>query len=657
MSTRLKEDRSEEGKEHAKDIAELMRLKGTDPEAFNTYVQMAADAANLASEQPEIFKALMQDKGLDPHLSDGGGRASPAWVHQRRALHAASQLSGPDGGEDYYGMRTSPETQHPWIVISPKPGFVIKTRLLDEGIKVFVNVCHHERIGDSGLVKKLDRDGNEVEGLNIPMSVGPPWVDKDKTGEECIVYDVIINTKAIEDCRSDRTGARRDWLCHLAMQSVMTKHACKLDPKYKLPKLKFKGDKETGPAPQRIRDDSNKPRISELTQNGGSPSPSPKAPTSNSAANAENRRVTMKKSTSNKRTASTPALTALKATITTALWKRSSRGETEREIDVSTELLEETVRSSAEQWPDSLKVAVGGFRQGALSPDVLAEVEVQISAYEVIVQARGYQPFQQRLPYAVLPNSASAEANCHQGNLVISILVDKVPTWRGPDPGSKPWLLAYALGDANGQHVSAAEVHMHCEKISEQPQVSTREYEKATGETDGEILAEDRFHLKPPRGFHPHSGSECDEGDADADDNRRDEVETPICEGDELPEDEFHKADIVSQHVIDTRERQRREKIQYSEKEREARRKQPQTGLEFIDFDDYRSVGKLDGQSTPNPVESTNGQHDSLYEGTTPCQDISTAARVLSDAVTKQDTSDADVGNRLSALAWTELLD
>ena len=35
----------------------------------------------------------------------------------------------------------------------------------------------------------------QVEGLNIPMSVGPPWVDKDKTGEECIVYDVIINTK------------------------------------------------------------------------------------------------------------------------------------------------------------------------------------------------------------------------------------------------------------------------------------------------------------------------------------------------------------------------------------------------------------------------------------------------------------------------------
>lgn len=36
----------------------------------------------------------------------------------------------------------------------------------------------------------------QVEGLNIPMSVGPPSVDKDNAGQECIVYDVIINPKA-----------------------------------------------------------------------------------------------------------------------------------------------------------------------------------------------------------------------------------------------------------------------------------------------------------------------------------------------------------------------------------------------------------------------------------------------------------------------------
>lgn len=35
----------------------------------------------------------------------------------------------------------------------------------------------------------------------------------------------------------------------------------------------------------------------------------------------------------------------------------------------------------------------------------------------------------------------------------------------------------------------------------------------------------------------------------------------PIHECDELPEDRFHQADIVSQHMIDTREKQRMEKV------------------------------------------------------------------------------------------------
>lgn len=46
--------------------------------------------------------------------------------------------------------------------ISPRPGFVIKTKLVETGMKVFVNVCQHERIGESGLMKKLDKEGQEV---------------------------------------------------------------------------------------------------------------------------------------------------------------------------------------------------------------------------------------------------------------------------------------------------------------------------------------------------------------------------------------------------------------------------------------------------------------------------------------------------------------
>lgn len=46
-------------------------------------------------------------------------------------------------------------------------------------------------------------------------------------------------------------------------------------------------------------------------------------------------------------------------------------------------------------------------------------------------------------------------------------------------------------------------------------------------------------------------------------DNRSHEEDTPYREGDSLPEDRFHKADIISQHAINSREQwhQSREKV------------------------------------------------------------------------------------------------
>lgn len=38
-----------------------MRLQETDPSKFNEYVQMVADAAELAKDQPDVYEALMQE--------------------------------------------------------------------------------------------------------------------------------------------------------------------------------------------------------------------------------------------------------------------------------------------------------------------------------------------------------------------------------------------------------------------------------------------------------------------------------------------------------------------------------------------------------------------------------------------------------------------
>ena len=61
-------------------------------------------------------------------------------------------------------------------------------------------------------------------------------------------------------------------------------------------------------------------------------------------------------------------------------------------------------------------------------------------------------------------------------------------------------------------------------------------------------------------GVNQYTGAVEDDGRDNTDllDGLQDE---PIHECDELPEDRFHQADIVSQHMIDTREKQRMEKV------------------------------------------------------------------------------------------------
>ncbi|CAM9957127.1 unnamed protein product [Sphacelaria rigidula] len=149
-------------------MSQLMRLKETNPAEFEEYVQMAADAAKLAAEKPEVFASLLEGRpGTDDAL---GGKAR---AEQLRATEAAAEITGARakaggqktdinlpgvGSKGSGGVKMKPQG----IMISPRPGFVIKSKVMESGIKVFVNICQHERIGKCEMVKKLDNDGNEV---------------------------------------------------------------------------------------------------------------------------------------------------------------------------------------------------------------------------------------------------------------------------------------------------------------------------------------------------------------------------------------------------------------------------------------------------------------------------------------------------------------
>ena len=48
--------------------------------------------------------------------------------------------------------------------------------------KVFINICQHEGVEKPVMVKRLNEEGEEVEGLNVPLSIGPPRACDDAKG-------------------------------------------------------------------------------------------------------------------------------------------------------------------------------------------------------------------------------------------------------------------------------------------------------------------------------------------------------------------------------------------------------------------------------------------------------------------------------------------
>jgi hypothetical protein len=81
-----------------------------------------------------------------------------------------------------------------------------------------------------------------------------------------------------------------------------------------------------------------------------------------------------------------------------------------------------------------------------------------------------------------------------------------------------------------------------------------------------ELLPEDKFHLKLPANVNKYTGLK-EENDPN---HTPGEPSLPVLptsisstENEVLPEDKFHQHDIVSQHMIDSREQQRQEKVCY----------------------------------------------------------------------------------------------
>jgi len=91
-----------------------------------------------------------------------------------------------------------PEADHPSTTVTPKPGLCIKTKN-NAGTKFFINLCKLAEIPppppmeESELTKMIATE-DYTSLWRVPMSLGAPRKEKDKSGVECLAAEVAVNT-------------------------------------------------------------------------------------------------------------------------------------------------------------------------------------------------------------------------------------------------------------------------------------------------------------------------------------------------------------------------------------------------------------------------------------------------------------------------------
>ncbi|KAH8048804.1 hypothetical protein JL722_12265 [Aureococcus anophagefferens] len=176
--------------------------------------------------------------------ADGGGAHAPGSADEQEAAFRELNALQESNPEAFAQMMAA-------ALASRAPGFVLKTTAkpaAPEGmaaagevksVKYFINICAHEAVG---VPKQNPCEDNKKDPAS-PRTAS--------------------STKVLADADEDKTGAQRDFLCQLAMTYVEQKYKLAMDRKYKLPRLKYKGDPEANA--QWVRDASKRAGVEEAT--------------------------------------------------------------------------------------------------------------------------------------------------------------------------------------------------------------------------------------------------------------------------------------------------------------------------------------------------------------------------------------------------------
>ncbi|KAJ0401890.1 hypothetical protein ATCC90586_009012 [Pythium insidiosum] len=233
----------------------------------------------LYEKDPQAYEQLMATMKAQVAAASTGSSAEPSMLDLIKNASSSGAAPMDDAFKPRFPGNKVMEkdglgAQQEGIYIDVEPGFVMKTTDMGRKSKVFVNVCQSDAIQTFSQRKQLDENGEEQEGIHVPLSLGPPHEVTDKSGASAIAFDVAVNTQVIADCQKDTTGSFRNFVCELAIEYIDQKHKVKLDARYKLPKMKYAGEL---PPPRHYIRKTQKPIIEEVQKPSTAIKPSTKS--------------------------------------------------------------------------------------------------------------------------------------------------------------------------------------------------------------------------------------------------------------------------------------------------------------------------------------------------------------------------------------------
>ncbi|RLV89635.1 Protein interacting with Hsp90 1 [Spathaspora sp. JA1] len=165
------------------------------------------------------------------------------------------------------------EQEQEKITLDPKPGFVVKTKILESKIinrvftKVFINICHDQQVPQPPreFIPEIVFPLIIENQWEIPIIVSREKETKDKKGFPSLVYDCCINSKCFQWCQISKD--LRLILIEWCIESIELLHEATLEREYTIPKMLSKGDLSHTVIGKNELEDSLQKKFQQLKQN------------------------------------------------------------------------------------------------------------------------------------------------------------------------------------------------------------------------------------------------------------------------------------------------------------------------------------------------------------------------------------------------------